>query len=313
MINILITGIGAPLGQSIAKAAKLSNLPLNIYVSDNGNQAAGFYSLNLQNILTPAVADVNYLEFMLNIVEKFELKFIFPTIRVEFEFFGKHRQIFESLGCKIVMNLLSDQLIADNKYDSIQALRSHGISTPVTLSLDNFFDEENDLEFPAVIKPKTGASSKDVFFVDTFEDAKLQVLRDKANQFVIQEYLPGEEFTVGVLLEESKGYAISMKRVLKFGLSYTGEVVKDEKLEDYCLKVAKYFNLFNGANIQLKFKDGIPVLFEINPRLSSTSSIRAHFGFNEIEFIISRYMNSSKYKPEVRVGKFSRYWEELYY
>ena len=83
MTNVLITGIGAPLGQSIAKAALKSNLPINLYVSDNTPQAAGFYYINAKPILTPSVKDPNYFEFMVHTVNAKEISFIIPSIRVE--------------------------------------------------------------------------------------------------------------------------------------------------------------------------------------------------------------------------------------
>jgi carbamoyl-phosphate synthase large subunit len=66
-------------------------------------------------------------------------------------------------------------------------------------------------------------------------------------------------------------------------------------------------------NIQFRRTDTGPKILEINPRFSSTTGIRAHFGFNEPEMFVREYvMNQSVPPPNVKRGKVLRYIHEAY-
>jgi carbamoyl-phosphate synthase large subunit len=54
-------------------------------------------------------------------------------------------------------------------------------------------------------------------------------------------------------------------------------------------------------------------VFEINPRFSSTTVIRAHFGFNEPEMCLRELVLGEQLRtPVTRQGFALRYWDEVY-
>jgi len=57
-------------------------------------------------------------------------------------------------------------------------------------------------------------------------------------------------------------------------------------IADYCAMVASTLRAYGAINIQLRLKDCMPVIFEINPRFSSSTSMRLLFGINESESLI---------------------------
>lgn len=310
-MKILITGAGSPLGQSIAKAAIIADLDIEIFIGDHSDSAPGFRAFNLQNVVTPSVAKQEYKEFMSNFIVDNQIDFVVPTISPEFVFFGNNVELWESMGCKILMNDFACQSLADDKYSSIKSLESAGFRVPYTRKASEF---EYEIEFPLVIKPRTGASGKSVHVVKNANEFESVLFNADLDKYVVQEYMPGDEFTVGVLLRGNEGFALNIRRILNFGLSYTGEIFPDSEIENYAIAISKHFNLNFGSNIQLKVKDDKPVLFEINPRFSSTASVRAHFGFNELEFILRRELKLTPNEiTKSSSGKFGRYWEEVYY
>ena len=56
--------------------------------------------------------------------------------------------------------------------------------------------------------------------------------------------------------------------------------------------------------------EGIPKLFEINPRHSGTTYIRSLFGYNEIIFLIKKILEKKSIKFDIVEGKAVRYFEE---
>jgi carbamoyl-phosphate synthase large subunit len=55
-------------------------------------------------------------------------------------------------------------------------------------------------------------------------------------------------------------------------------------------------------------------VFEINPRFSSATCVRANFGFNEPELVLQHFVLKEKIKPpKVKAGLCLRFWEEMYF
>ena len=63
-------------------------------------------------------------------------------------------------------------------------------------------------------------------------------------------------------------------------------------------------------NIQLRFKNGLPMIFEINPRFSSTVYARHILGFPDLAIWVGHTMNlNCNFKFNFKKGmKFSRYF-----
>lgn len=319
--NVLVMAAGSPLGQSIYKALTQSTLSLNLYRADISEMAAGFY-LNdnaATNIILPLVKSDKYFDKFKKVIRKFNIEVIFPIISVEHDFFATHIDYFKSRDIKVITPEKSLYDLCNDKFLSMTYLKDKGIKTPDTElcedngRIDSFLMRNN---FPVVMKPRYGASSHNVFVV---EDRKhLLAIADAfpQNYFVAQEFLPtDEEYTVGVYISKDHSFKKSfiINRELKFGLSYKGEVVVNKQISDYCLTICSTLGMSYSTNVQLKMIGGEPCAFEINPRLSSTTAVRAHFGFNEPEMVMwELFYDISEFKCQARTGKFMRYWEEVY-
>jgi carbamoyl-phosphate synthase large subunit len=319
-MKVLVTAVGSPLGQSVAKALHISSLDIYLHLSDHSHLAAGFKLFsNSTNHVTPSVKSDEYHEFMVKLVLDNEINIIFPLLNIEFEYFDKHANTYENLGVKIVATESERRKIVEDKFASIEHLRKKGISTPFTIVLNSTQDIEifeSNSTYPAIIKPILGASSQGVFLVKNREQALAIFLTRESNYFVMQEFLSGDEYTVGVFRAQNSSFieTFCLKRELKFGLSYSGEVVDIKAIDTYAKSVIVALDLYNSNNVQLRIIDGVPFVFEINPRLSSTTSIRAHFGFNEPEMIIRDIVLKEELEQSKKtLGKFSRYWEEIYF
>ena len=79
-------------------------------------------------------------------------------------------------------------------------------------------------------------------------------------------------------------------------------------------KIAKLIDNAGSFNIQLRVNNnGSPIPFEFNPRFSGTTSIRAHFGFNEPEMYIRNFILGKKInQPNIKKGISFRYIEEIF-
>ncbi|WP_321150949.1 ATP-grasp domain-containing protein [Aeromonas jandaei] len=319
-VNVMVMAVGSPLGQSILKAVKLSSYVDNLYAADISERAAGLHFENVQPVILPLVKENSYFDELTDLIERNDIKVIFPTISVEHEFFAKYASYFNERKIDIVSCGTSVFEICNDKYESMQYLRQNGIAAPATVlgcehdAIEEFITRYG---FPLVIKPRNGASSNDVFVIKSKD--RLLALLDAypRDYFVVQEYLEDpKDYTAGVYVSSSGDFndVIIFERDLKFGLSYSGKIIIDENIKKYCLSIANALKSTYSINIQFKMMAGQPYCYEINPRLSSTTSIRAHFGFNEPDMIIRDIIgiNLPREQKPAQAGMFMRYWEEIY-
>ncbi len=318
-LHVLVLAVGSPLGQSIVKALEISSLPLSIHVADSVDLAAGLYVHGSHSIILPQVKNSNYLEVLTAYIKQHNIKAIFPVISLEHEFFVQYESHFLSLGVEILACRQDVYRLCNDKYASMVHLRRMGLDAPDT-SLCLIDDEvEQFLSrniFPVFIKPRFGASSADIFKV-TNRDQLFGILRGFPREyFVIQAFLDdARDFTAGVYVSRDRSFrsTLLIERELKFGLSYRGTIFDNQNLSEYCLEVANAVSSYYSINVQFKIVDGRPYTYEINPRLSSTTCVRAHFGFNEPDMILHEILGCLDTGIlKKRFGRFTRYWQEHY-
>jgi carbamoyl-phosphate synthase large subunit len=73
------------------------------------------------------------------------------------------------------------------------------------------------------------------------------------------------------------------------------------------------FKPVGPTNFQFRKQDGILKLLEINPRISSSTSIRTGFGYNESLMAVEYFLeNKTPVQPVIKKGKAIRYTEDLF-
>jgi len=318
-LNVLVLAVGAPLGQSIIKALQISRLSLCIHAADISDLAAGLYLPGVRSVTLPLVKDPTYLGQLTSYIGAHDIQAIFPVIAPEHEFFSQHADHFRNAGVEILSCTSEVYRLCNDKYESMMHLRRMGVDAPDTALCHD--DDEVDQflarnTFPVFVKPRFGASSADIFKVGN-RDHLFGILRAfPANYFVVQAFLDDPcDFTAGVYVSRDRSLrsTLLIERELKFGLSYRGTIFEDQRLSDYCLKVAEAISSCYSINVQFKIVGGRPYAYEINPRLSSTTSVRAHFGFNEPDMILHELQGQlGAYRVTKRCGRFTRYWQEHY-
>jgi carbamoyl-phosphate synthase large subunit len=98
--------------------------------------------------------------------------------------------------------------------------------------------------------------------------------------------LEGDEYTCGLYGNgEGVTHSIIFKRKLSnatYGFTVSGEVVEDQAIENILKKVSYSLKLNGSCNIQLRMNKNDPIIFEINPRFSSTVMFRHKLGFRDV-------------------------------
>lgn len=90
-----------------------------------------------------------------------------------------------------------------------------------------------------------------------------------------------------------KNNPVDENMVISSGVSQ-GQFVNHSIIKDSCEKVAKMLDSKGPLNIQCRVVDGKVYIFEINPRFSGTTSLRAMAGFNEPDILIRHHFEKER-------------------
>lgn len=279
-LNILVTGCGGDIGQSIGKILRNATFTKNLFGMDISNKnAAQFIYSNFHVGLR--FSDPNYLNSLESFVEENAIDIIIPIAEPELRFFSQ-KKIFDKIGdAKIIIASPLALEIGFDKFMTAQFLKANDLPFPET-SLAGDIDDQN--LFPVVLKSRTGSGSKDIHVVKSVDELRFYTRVNK-DHYVIQEYLPDTdgEFTCGVFRARNGEIKTQIfKRELTGGYSGYGELVESDTITSLLESLAKKIELIGSINVQLRISDHLPKIFEINPRFSSTVLFRHLFGFTDL-------------------------------
>lgn len=318
-INVLVTGIGGGShGEQIIKALKLAtNIDLTIIGTDVTDITTGKRLVNIFYKVPYANAD-NYKDVLADIIKKHEVKFIFHGSEPELKFISENRDFFEELNVGHPLNSKEIIALCMNKYETFEKLKELGFHLGKYKKIDKTEDIENIDFFPLVLKPSTGSGgSAHVNICFDREDLEMatKYMLKYGVDIVAQEYIYSEnEYTIGVSSDKNANIigSIGIRRILGNSLSTRvkiikndkvymistgisqGEVINDRHILRQAEEIAKKLHSVGPLNIQCRIVDNKIFPFEINPRLSGTTSLRAMVGYNEPEAMILDYVLNKK-------------------
>lgn len=319
-LPVLITAVGGGgHGEQILKALKLARGGNYFIVGADANQDCPQFALTDASAVLPLASSPGYLDALLSLCRKYGIKALFHGCEPELRLFSKHRDIIRSEGIFLPIN---DAAVIDACMDKEKTnclLSKAGFSVPKFARIRTLDDCKSVDFFPVVVKPSTGGGgSANVFIAQDAEElyglALYLGLHRGRGDFFIQEYVgtPDSEFTVGVLHGMDGGYlnAIAVRRFLTGALNVRtsvpnrtgrselgtrlvissgvsqGAIGRFPEVTVQCADIAHRLGIRGAANIQCRFVEGQVVVFEINPRFSGTTSLRAMVGYNEPDVLL---------------------------
>ena len=278
--SVLITGVAGDIGRGMSKVLKDIPWIKNIYGMDINDQFPSEQFCD-EFFKAPKIDDVNYIEFVEELVVKYGIELIIPASEYEIRFLNKEL-ISEINGIPILIPSFEIMNLGFDKLKTAQFLKENNYPYPWTVLVK----EENPLEIPCIVKSRNGSGSKDINIIS---EENLDFYQKHSGDWIFQELLlPDEkEYTAGVF-KSKKGEikTISFRRILHGGRTGYAEVVKDTQIDQFLLNVARSIKFDGSINVQFRVTENGPVIFEINPRFSSTLVFRHKLGFKDVEWSI---------------------------
>jgi len=327
-IAVMVTGVGGGgHGEQIIKALRLAKTRYRIIGTDMSPMSKGLVEVDQPYVL-PAASDASYLPAILELCRKHRVKALFHGSEPELKVFSRERDAIAREGIFLPIN---PQAVIDTCMDkrrTAEFLQEHGFRSPRTVRIRSQSDLENVKFLPAVLKPSVGGGgSANVMIAQSPDELAIfgKHLLGIYPEFIVQEYMgdPDCEYTVGVLLslDGALWNSIAVRRLILSSLSNRiklpnktgnprygkllaisngvsqGEIGPYPEVTGPCERIALALGARGPVNIQCRFVDGEVYVFEINPRFSGTTSMRAMVGYNEPDLLIRHHVLGERIRP----------------
>jgi carbamoyl-phosphate synthase large subunit len=308
-VKIAVSGIGGGAGQSVVKA--LYETDYEIVGLDGEQYATGLYAVPTGYVI-PYANSPEYVPTLLDILKKENCRLMFPGLDAELPVLAAQREAFQKEGITLVVSSPEVVEIADDKQLTADLLQELGMAAPVTHILSEVLNGAASLPYPYIVKPKTGgARSKNVYVIKNIDNIK-NLAHICPDDFVAQEYIEGDEYTCGSVSFEGECFGvIVMRRILRDGDTYKAFVEFNPIIEEAVKKIIARLKPFGPFNVQLRMRDGVPYVFELNARCSGTTAARAISGFNEPAIIADYLTKGSRPTLQIKKTNIFRYWKEF--
>jgi carbamoyl-phosphate synthase large subunit len=310
-MRFLVSGAGGDIGQSISNILTSSYKDSKVFGSDIHDE---FVARDLYDsiILLPAVSSPTYLNCLKSCLAREDIDVFIPTSEAELRWLVAHESAIDDLPSHCLMANTKAMTVGFDKFLTCRHLEANRLPAPwVSIVSDS---DSGAPEVPCILKSRTGAGNSSVYYVDNH--AKSVYFQGLFPDYIWQQFLPlsGGEFTCGVYrCLDGSTRVIAMRRRLSSGVTSFAEVINDPCIESLCVRIAESLDLFGSINVQLRLVADLgPMVFEINPRFSSTVGMRHAIGFSDLIWSIEeQYMakNASPCPstwPAVRLGRIYR-------
>jgi carbamoyl-phosphate synthase large subunit len=317
-LTLLVLAVGGNVSQGILKALARSSLKCRVIGTDLSELQMGLYTVD-RGYLAPHASDSEFFEWLVALCRKERVDAIVsgcePVLRV---LAGVREKVEEATGATCLVCTPEIWTQFDDKLLGCQWLKEQGFDYPAFAAMEDDQAVKALIEkkgYPLLAKPRCGGGSSGVIKVE--DAADLAYVRRKKN-YVLQEYLCGkeQEFTVGCFSDQDgqlRG-SIVFWRALLAGTSYRIVAGDFPEVRQAAEAIVRASGITGPCNLQFRLTDRGPVCFEVNPRFSGTTPIRAAFGFNEVEAALRHFVlkEEAKNLPVITEGIALRYWNELY-
>lgn len=321
MYRIVITAVGGGgVGEQILKALRLASEDYYIVGCDMQQASKGLYETD-KGVVIPPANSPEYIETLLRVCQEEQAEVLFLGSEPEIKQVSAHRARFEEAGIFLPINSPEVLDLCFNKLKTTAWLKENGFPAPETILVSQTDMLKSLDKYPVVLKPHlSSGGSTNVFIAQDSEEVALfgTYLLRLYDSFIAQQYIgtPFSEYTVGVLLDMDGTLinSIAVKKNILSGLSNKikisnrtqdrslgeilaissgisqGDIGRYNSITRQCEEIALKMGCRGAVNIQCRVVDDVVYVFEINPRLSGTTSLRAMVGYNEPQVLIDKHL-----------------------
>jgi carbamoyl-phosphate synthase large subunit len=312
--TVLVTGVGAVIGYGVLKSLRQSGYTVKLIGMDIYPDAVGQYWCDH---FEPAIRTdaPEFISFLLSIIWKHNVDLVIPGIEQDVTKMSIERRFLKDSSARLVLN--TPELVAMSNDKWLTHLKLVELGLPIIKSyVEGTFDAiAVEVGLPMLMKPRRSYASKGIHQINTRDD--FEYWKNKVgDKFMVQQLIGSdeEEYTAAAFGfgDGTCSEKIIFRRVLSGeGSTAKATVVDDPGISERIDALVRAFQPEGPTNFQFRRHEGELYLLEINPRMSSSTSIRTAFGYNEARMCLEYYLeNKRSVVGPIRRGRALRFIED---
>lgn len=280
-INILFLSAGrrVELIKAFRKAMESYNTEGKLIAVDLVDTAPALYFAD-EHVKIRRVLEEGYVDELMNICNKKNIKLIIPTIDTELKVLSENKERIENeTNAKIMVSDKEAISIMRDKYKTYKILKENGFTVPRVISNKDI--EHKKYSFPLFIKPLDGSSSMNNFKIENEDE--LNFFKSYVKKPLIQEFAEGQEYCVDIFtdFEGNPITIVPKKRIAaREGEIMKAEIVKDKRIIQTMKRLVEIIKPMGEINVDCMVNDNEINIIEINGRFAGGSPISFEAGAN---------------------------------
>jgi carbamoyl-phosphate synthase large subunit len=307
-IVVMRTGGGSAPSWALHSLRSISGVVL---VSADANPVSvGFHAAH-HAVTIPYASDPGFVDAMLGVCQRLRVDVLLPAVDEELVLLSRASARFAEIGTRVLLSPPEVLESCADKWLFHQRLTEIGVPGPRTW----LPEMEPECPPPWIVKPRRGRGSVGVARVDRVEELDAAVAG--AGDAMVQELVPGEEYTVDTLSDLQGRFLYGSPRVrlkTESGVSTVGRTKADPAAMESVARLMERLGIQGPANLQYirSAADRFAVL-EINPRLSGGGALTEGAGIPYLEDVL-RVVRGEPVPPRAaREGvTMLREWREVF-
>jgi carbamoyl-phosphate synthase large subunit len=304
---VIVPGAAAPAGINTIKSLKMVKFNGKIIGTDSDSLAPGGFMADIFSTMPEAREESLFVDKLFELVKIHKVTVLMPSSGFDIYPYSKYRKELQELGANAVVSDIEALEICRDKMRTYQELLPR-FKVPFTTT-----EPDKIPSFPVISKPRSGKGSRDVIMIE--DESDLRYVTSKYHDMIFQQYLPGIEYTIDVLSDLNKEPLFAVPRIrlqTKGGISTKGKIVRNQKMEEDCMNIAKSIGIRGPCCIQMKeTHDSEPQLVEVNARLGGGTIFTTLAGANMPELILDLVEGQEISIPKISEVTVIRYFEEI--
>ncbi len=242
----------------------------------------------------PKAKDEGYVDSLLAICEAEKVDLLIPLFEPEFLLLDERHPEFARINTFLLLSECRVIETCSDKFKTYQFFINNGIKTPNTCLPE---DLPEMITYPLFIKPRTGMGSRGAQKVESFEQLEF-ILRHNSG-FLIQEYIPGKEYTLDILADlQGKVLSVVPRERLEVR---AGEVSKSRTLYRSDLieqgkRIVEQLGAIGPITVQCIDNGTDLYWIEINPRFGGGVPLSIRAGV-DYPYLLYQMLQKQSVKP----------------
>jgi carbamoyl-phosphate synthase large subunit len=311
-MRILITGAGGAAAVSVWKSLGAEH---ELHMADMDPLAAGLYLLPPdRRLIIPRGDSPELVPALHKACKERRIAALLPTVDAELAPVAAAGDSFTAIGVALPISPVECLRICRDKQLLMEAVQGK-VPIPANEPLTEAVAARVG-SFPRFAKPREGAGSRGVAKINSRADLDKQ---PKDGSVMLQEYLPGEEYSVDVYVRRDGRVIAAVPRdrmKIDSGIAVASRTLNLPDLMQSAIRTAEVIGIRGCANVQFKrAADGVFKLLEVNPRFPGTLPLTTAAGIDMPKLMVDELMGRpvpDKLMPfkEMMVV---RYWTEHFF